>query len=446
MYIELDKVGKIKNACVNITGLTVIAGPNECGKSTVGKTLYALIKSVNESDKIFMQYLKNRIEMICRNVVFDIQQHLNNKEDSALLRDEYERKVFEMPMQNFINSNEYESALNFVIDKIKSMEKFKTLKIDDKERSVKFLTALRTDIENGIDKSKRFNKSLNILYMNIFKGQVNNSISRDDSYVSLKMSDNNVISYKIINNSDMLEFSDRLSVIDFSNEFIDSIFQDATFIETPLILQASQDIKELWNLKASSTMPHYWIDLLEKLTGDIKPPLDYCKEIQKIISDIVGGDFVYDTDIQRFIFQKENSKYRIDINNIASGTKCFGVIQMLAKYNLLNPNHLLILDEPENHLHPVWQVKLAQIIIGLIKNGISILLTTHSPYLLNALRDFSKRENIWQTKARFYFAQNIDGIYSSIIDASLFKDEGEENIIFESLYQAYESIDNDANL
>ena len=45
MRLYLKNIGMIKEADVKLDGLTVIAGENDTGKSTVGKSLFALLKA-----------------------------------------------------------------------------------------------------------------------------------------------------------------------------------------------------------------------------------------------------------------------------------------------------------------------------------------------------------------------------------------------------------------
>jgi len=47
MTLELKNIGMIKEANVKIDGLTVIAGENDTGKSTVGKRLQSYIRYTN---------------------------------------------------------------------------------------------------------------------------------------------------------------------------------------------------------------------------------------------------------------------------------------------------------------------------------------------------------------------------------------------------------------
>ena len=79
------------------------------------------------------------------------------------------------------------------------------------------------------------------------------------------------------------------------------------------------------------------------------------------------------------------------------------------KNGTFEQNGTIILDEPEIHLHPEWQIHFAEILILLQKYfNLHILLTTHSPYFLNALETFSKKYDI-VNKCHFYHATSSNG-------------------------------------
>ena len=50
---------------------------------------------------------------------------------------------------------------------------------------------------------------------------------------------------------------------------------------------------------------------------------------------------------------------------------------LFLKY-LVRPGDLLILEEPESHLHPAAQRRLARGIVRLVNAGVKVLITTHS--------------------------------------------------------------------
>ena len=61
MKLCLKNIGKIKNACVEINGITVIAGNNNTGKSTIGKALFAVFNSLYKSDEKLASERSNSI-------------------------------------------------------------------------------------------------------------------------------------------------------------------------------------------------------------------------------------------------------------------------------------------------------------------------------------------------------------------------------------------------
>lgn len=55
---------------------------------------------------------------------------------------------------------------------------------------------------------------------------------------------------------------------------------------------------------------------------------------------------------------------------------------------ILNPGDLLIIDEPEAHLHPSNQRAIARVVTRLVREGVKVLLTTHSPLILQQLSNY----------------------------------------------------------
>lgn len=101
------------------------------------------------------------------------------------------------------------------------------------------------------------------------------------------------------------------------------------------------------------------------------------------------------------------SKQMINIVNYSSGMKTFYIIKTLLDSAVIDEKSTLILDEPEVHLHPEWQLKLANLIVLLQKEfGLHILINTHSPYMLNAIEVFVKKYKV-QDNCTFY-ASNIN--------------------------------------
>ena len=52
---------------------------------------------------------------------------------------------------------------------------------------------------------------------------------------------------------------------------------------------------------------------------------------------------------------------------------------------VVEPGDVLIIEEPEAHLHPAMQTKLARELVRLVRSGVRIVLTTHSEWLLEQI-------------------------------------------------------------
>jgi predicted ATP-dependent endonuclease of OLD family len=54
MKLQLENIGMIKNANLQFNGLTVIAGENDTGKTTVGKILFSEIRAYKKMASRFV--------------------------------------------------------------------------------------------------------------------------------------------------------------------------------------------------------------------------------------------------------------------------------------------------------------------------------------------------------------------------------------------------------
>lgn len=424
MQITLKNVGFIKNATVGLAGLNVIAGPNGTGKSTVGKTVYSIIKSISYSDKTVFEDRKSLVESMCRSLFFSIQANLQRSDSGTRSHDikillENFTSTFAESLVELLKASDYEKAHHYIIKHINLINDFMTLDEKSKLSARKSLNDLNGIFVN-ISEKEEIKHSLECMYKEIFRGQVNNLKTHATSKVLLDNNGDTLLEYQISNNASVLPFSERLS-LETDENLKQRIWPEVTFFETPLVLQTS----------VSDDIPYYWKDLLEKLITNIQnSESKLCKDVYKDLVDLLDGELVYLTDKQDFFFIPTNTDKNLYVNNMASGEKMFGILQKLAKYGYLTSEHLLIFDEPENHLHPQWQVKLADLLVTLLENEVPLLLTTHSSTLISALQDFAYSKDL-QHKIHFYYADPKTGTIKDVNDYA-----EKEDVIFRSFYEA----------
>ena len=111
-------------------------------------------------------------------------------------------------------------------------------------------------------------------------------------------------------------------------------------------------------------------------------------------------------DDKKDVFFLRRGDRKIPSVNVASGIKALSIVEMLYKADYIDSDTLLILDEPETNLHPTWQIAYAKAICQLVSEGARILITTHSPYMLEALKGYCHDD----VESKFYMAiKNDDG-------------------------------------
>jgi len=142
----------------------------------------------------------------------------------------------------------------------------------------------------------------------------------------------------------------------------------------------------------------------------------------------------------KFIFKRDDGK-EFNLLEVATGVKSFSILQMLLNNDSLNENTLLILDEPEAHLHPQWIVEYGRFLVYLNKViGVKLLVASHNPDMVSALKYITEKEGNPE-KLNFYLAEQKSGTYQYD-----YKHLGTDiDAIFESYNKSYEKLDNYAD-
>ena len=103
MKLKLKNIGKIESANIDIEGITVIAGLNCTGKSTINHTLFAALQSLNEIPRqsvlqIFLDELNGHITNICNTNNGQIELKTENSE--IMIHFNNENKLLELKRKN----------------------------------------------------------------------------------------------------------------------------------------------------------------------------------------------------------------------------------------------------------------------------------------------------------------------------------------------------------
>ncbi len=447
MELQLKNIGMIKEANINLDGLTVIAGENNTGKSTVGKLLFSIIKASSRYKEDLEENKETKIFSIIEKNYFQLRRKVDFSEKMEL------RELFYPPKFKKDIDDKPLKAIDTRLNLIKSQEKdslFFEHNLSDKNNEYLLdiknnLLTLKKILSQEDNKQEAQKRAFQKVLMSEFKGKISNQNSIENlSKIQVMEGENEILNIGM-KNDNIIEFS----------IFDELYFSDATFIESPVILQMSEAIdnsktyfedmdKDDRTIRIRRpNVPLHIKDLHDKLKisfyedefldlADVFTDIDI-KGLFLKLSDIVGGRIKYLKKEKDFAYITENGQKYSSINT-ATGIKAFGIIQMLLKSDLIDERSLLILDEPEVHLHPKWQIKYAEFIIELVKNNINVLVTSHSPYMIEALQRYSEKSKV---SSNFYLADNdkidkVDNINSQTL-AKIFEKLSEPFDVFEEM-------------
>ena len=141
-----------------------------------------------------------------------------------------------------------------------------------------------------------------------------------------------------------------------------------------------------------------------------------------------------------FKYTKER-EITLDMNIVSSMVKDLSSLVIYLLYEA-SPNDLLIIDEPEMNLHPEAQVKLTEFLAILVNAGINVIITTHTPYIVDHLVNLMKAATIEDKegiKDKFYLKRTDAFISQDDVSVYLFGDNTAKSILDEEGFIDWET-------
>ncbi len=389
MKLSLKNIGKIGSASVDIDGITVIAGANNTGKSTVGKALFSVFNGLYGIDeKIAFERMKSirntiavlygkylhifsfdgEMDTIVKRIVSDAGAFVNN--DKRIRRELID---FFFERNEDYDKSIYDKDMDEAVQSIQEI-----LKISD-------IDILKSILE------KRLHTEFNY--------QINNIFSDEMGEINLQ-----------IKNEIMQVFIKEDEVIDVKNRI--DLQTEAVYLDDPLVLDElgkyitpvtyADYADHRMHLKKRLTCSGKDANIIDEIM--VKNKLE---KIYKKISPVCSGKLVRNRP-HEFGYQDSNGGKVLDVGNLSTGLKTFAILKKLLMNGTIEYHGVVILDEPEIHLHPEWQLLFAELIVMLHKEfGMHVLLNTHSPYFLRAIQVYAAKYQV-SDMCKYYLSEELD--------------------------------------
>lgn len=384
MKLSINNCAKINNANIIIDGITVIAGENNTGKSTVGKILFSVFNAMNNIDFKIIQERKREIYNVCR---ANLRNYGMSKEEKPLMfrtRDILLRrisgKIADLDVDEVTVEN-ISDIINTVFKEIHLSES-----VSDFEYFNKIMDTITREVVDifNIPEIVISREVLTRYFQNVFSGQINSLYQQEKKTVI------------------GIEIKGKNIELDFDNNVCSrydspiSIMHKAIYIDNPFILDSLDSLDSFAGL---NMMNRFLKGLLTEesdrdvMDGIIESVMakEKLEDIDALLGKIVVGNILEEKSDNYFL-DDEDFQEPIAFNNLSTGLKSFVLIKMLLEKGIIRNKDVIILDEPEIHLHPEWQVAYGELIVLIQKHfDLTIVVATHSPYFVDALNLFSTK-------------------------------------------------------
>lgn len=412
MRIQLENIGKIHQTQIDLNGITAIAGENNTGKSTVGKALFCIFNS--------FYHLNQKIRLARREMIAKAVYDSFNKFNSDTGYSIYSTNVADAILQN---KNQYliegqEQALTNLL-RYNLYDSWTVTRANAPVITLELVQNISGRIKQVLDipEEQTFIRVLENTLKQEFSSKVMNfHHSHDIGKIALQIK-NKTLQMYIKNN----KITQAKNLLELQTQ---AIYLDDPFVLDELELKSQGLFGEQMQYSDSVTHRGHLKNLLkaETTSQNVETAMKQIVADTKLKKILTKINSVCDFDMKKaddaladsFVFLE--GTHQLSAENISTGLKTFIILKRLLYTGYLEENGLLILDEPEVHLHPQWQILFAEIIVLLQKEfGMHILLTTHSPYFLRAIEVYSAKYHI-ADKCKYYLAdiKNGDAFFEDV--------------------------------
>lgn len=443
MKVQVCNLGAVKEGEVELKPLTVFIGPNNTGKTWTAYALAALLGPEGLS-----RYVKecgfDKFSTIYPTLHTAIQQALdegNAKIDIIQFAGEYGEKYFN---EIFLRGKHWMREI--IGTKRASFENLE-IKIQLGDTKSRFLEAIKaSSLANELSVDRRTKNSL----VSAFKEKGDSTLY---FYTQAAVSDKlppQVVRQFLIRNALQILHQALFS-------FIYTFPTERTSVATSIIRQvrtkrakkavstAELDEEPRRTPSAVANFLSMTIEAYESTLGEreevakSKPQIKAYIELATLLeTEILGGAVNFSTtehENDRELFYQLTDNSSLEMTVVSSMVKELSSLVLYLRY-IAEPGQWVIIDEPEMNLHPKAQVKLLELLTVLVNKGLQVLITTHSPYMVDHLSNLMKaatrsKEEKDKILGKFYLHRADAFISQKDVSVYLFNKGTTKNILQE---------------
>lgn len=420
--LSVENFKAVKKADITLNGITMVSGINGCGKSSLSQLLYYSFYYANRYEELANNLLEQ--DLACyTNVLKQIEREIKYiKLDSGDFYDIYHASV-----------KDKDSCLRYIKQLFSRLLSYRDIieEVEDNGAKVSLNRLVRIIRETLQDKSQHdLDQLLDKLYNQIELSFIRAlAVLEQRDYELLEDYLSFCMKGTLPERWTLREYGVHFAGDNTSNVPLLHYIKRVAYIDTPMIVG-----NQLTNGRGKD----YWKNLMDLLNFDV------CNvdnpHLHKSLSQIMKGESVVETNgigNPKLSYRRNDGKV-FDLKDHATGIKSFSILQLLLRNGFLQKDTLLIIDEPEAHLHPQWIVEYARMIVLLHKEiGVKFFIASHSTDMVSAIRYIAAKEEV-EDVLNFYLAEESEDTSYEYTYRSLGLDI---DPIFKSFNKSFDKID-----
>ena len=409
MKLTINNFGPLDDATIQIGDFTVLAGPNNTGKSFVSKSLYSLFDAINANHALVaFEAMIQPLEMLLP--FLEKVGYTSEKISLSALRKENQKVEaiihqtlsadFPQTESEIGKTIEIQPHLTEAIDRL--VDNYSTLLREMLRKQENHFPAISLDF---LDELKETFSDAELvtkfgLHVKATQNIQENFQVPDPSY--LKREKSSPLRLHIEGIGEFKEEKEEYSFRPYPGG-IQKLRQHSRvlYLESPIYWKLKEALESLRlnprfssNKKQMNGVPGYFYGLVSALLtssphNDIFYPHNYIsQDLDEQLAQAVGGKIVI-SDNNELLFQENGKSF--PLSQVATGVSNLGFLGLLIEKGILDRGTFLFIDEPEAHLHPAWQVIMAEILFELARQGVKVVIATHSVDIIQWLEVHIKK-------------------------------------------------------
>lgn len=417
--LHVKNFGPIVEANIELRPLTVFVGPSNTGKSYLASLILALHNSFKPKKDFFSfsESFRGNIESykMTPAQIKNVSNWMMNKFKSDMSKDEIAAETERTIPANIINLLNNFLKFKYTENYSITSEIARSFGIDSPNNLIRKTSGDETFSLSIINNFKDHNCSFNV-ELEIEKDARNFSISiprKITQCIDIKplfaaLTQTNTI--KLMENTSIPENFVAEMILSMLAEpifdlSIDPLSKPGYYLPADRtgVMHAHQVVTSSLIRRSSIAAIHSFpnVPTLSGVLGDFLEQLvqlsqtsenggDYneiAKDLEKIILEgkiYSTGEYSKDIPYPFFTFQPKGWKNRLPLMNASSMVSELAPVVLYLRH-VIKPGNVLIIEEPESHMHPSKQVEFTRYLALLVKKGIRIIVTTHSEWVIEAL-------------------------------------------------------------